>query len=401
MQEAEQQSQGESEHIRWWQRVDPALRWALGIYLIARVLVSAWAATAVSLAPVDVPYIGHPVYEVVHKAYPHSSRLLDLVLGAWFRWDTGWFIKVAMHGYAPDDGSTTVSPLYPLLIRWLGRLLGSEYLLAALLISNLALVVGLVLLYKLVRLDFPEDVARRSVAFQVALPAGFFLLAGYTEALYLCLAILSLYAARRSNWALAGVAALLTSLARMQGWVLALPLAYEALHQTRMHPVRAWRGLLAAAGGPVGTLLYSTYLALSSLPGMSITYQRDWKVHYTPPWTSVGMAINSLVTGQASFQDVINTLILLLSLALILVSIWKLRPTYWLYTATSQSIFLMGYLEGEQLHSMMRYTLVLFPNVIALALLTRCRWASGVVTFIFVLLQAVLLGLFVRWMWVA
>jgi hypothetical protein len=83
------------------------------------------------------------------------------------------------------------------------------------------------------------------------------------------------------------------------------------------------------------------------------------------------------------------------------ISVRKLRPTYWLYSIVSQLIFLMGYLEGEQLHSMMRYTLVLFPNAIALALVTRHRWMSGLVTFAFVLLQVVLLGMFIRWMWVA
>jgi len=113
------------------------------------------------------------------------------------------------------------------------------------------------------------------------------------------------------------------------------------------------------------------------------------------------MAVNSLIAGPLNFQDVVNTLTLLLSLFLILVGLWKLRPTYWLYTAVSQLIFLMGHWEGEQLHSMVRYSLVLFPNMIVLALITRRRWASSVVLFVFALLQMVLLGLFVRWVWVA
>jgi hypothetical protein len=399
--QTERRPQENIEHHGWWKRLDPALRWALGIYLIARVLASAWAAVVANLAPIHVPYIGHPVYEMVHQAYPHNSRLLNLLLGVWYRWDTGWFTKVALQGYSPDDGSATVSPLYPLLIRWLGGLLGGEYLLAALVISNVALVGGLVLLYKLVVLDFSDCVARRSVVYQVAIPAGFFLLAGYTEPLYFCLALLSVYAARKSSWLLAGVAALLTSLTRMQGWVLVFPLAYEALVQARMRPLRAWPGLLAAAGGPIGTLSYNLYLTMAGLPGMSVTYRNDWKVHYTAPWTSVAMAINSLITGQASFQDWVNAFVVFLSLFLIVISVRKLRPTYWLYSIVSQLIFLMGYLEGEQLHSMMRYTLVLFPNAIALALVTRHRWMSGLVTFAFVLLQVVLLGMFIRWIWVA
>ena len=398
---ARQRSQDDSGRAKWWKRLDPALRWALGVYLIARVLISAWAAVVVSLAPVDVPYIGDPIYEMIHQAYPHSGPLLDRLLGVWFRWDTGWFASVALQGYRPDDGSATVSPLYPLLIRWFGGLLFGEYLLAALLISNAALIAGLIMLHKLVCLDFPEDVARRAVVFQVALPAGFYLVAGYTESLFFCFAILALYAARKSNWVLAGVAAFLTSLARMQGWVLALPLAYEALHQAGWQPLRARPGLLAAAGGLVGTASYNAYLALAGMPGMAAVYRNAWGVHFVPPWTSVALAVNSLITGRSNFQDMVNTLVLFLSLLLILVSLRRLRPTYWLYTAVSQIIFLTGTVRDQQLHSMMRYTLVLFPNVIALALITRKRWASGATFFFFVLLQAVLLGLFVCWAWVA
>jgi len=74
----------------------------------------------------------------------------------------------------PDDGTVTVSPLYPHLIRWLGLLLGGEYLLAALLVTNVALIIGLTLLYKLVCLDFPESTARRAMIYVLAFPAGFF-----------------------------------------------------------------------------------------------------------------------------------------------------------------------------------------------------------------------------------
>ena len=383
------------------QPLDPAIRWALVIYLVARLAASAWAALAVNIAPVRVPYIGDPAYETIHRAYPHSHPVLDSLLGVWFRWDTGWFTQVALYGYQPDDGTVTVSPLYPHLIRWLGLLLGGEYLLAALLITNVALIIGLTLLYKLVCLDFPEFTARRAMIYVLAFPAGFFLLAGYTESVFLCLSLLTFYAARKSNWALAGAAGFFSSLARMQGWVLALPLAYEALAQAQWQPRRAWPGLLAALGAPLGTLAYNTYLALAGLPGMAEIYATKWVVTYAPPWTSVIMAVSSLVTGRSTFQDIVNTMVLFLSLATIGVSLWKLRPTYWLYTAVLQVIFLMGYLGNEQLHSMVRYTVVLFPNMIALALVTQRRWAFGLVLLAFVLLQLVLLAMFVRWIWVA
>jgi len=384
-----------------WRQFDPALRWALAVYLMSRMLVSVWAAVAVNLAPVQIPYVGEPAYETIHRAYPHSNPVLDSILGVWFRWDTGWFTKVALYGYQPDDGSVTVSPLYPHLIRWFGKLFGGEYLLAALLISNVALIIGLTLLYKLTMLDWPEDMARRAVVYQVAYPAGFFLLAGYTESLFLCLSLLTVYAARRAKWGIVSVAALGASLARMQGWVLAVPLACEALCQARWQPRRAWPGLLAAAAAPLGTASYNIYLALAGLPGMAETYQSKWAVHYAPPWTTVWMAFESLATGRSSLQDMVNTFALVLSLALIAVSVYRFRPSYWLYAAAAQLIFLMGYLGNEQLHSMVRYTLVLFPNMMALALVARGRWIAGLVLTAFLLLQVLLLWMFVRWIWVA
>jgi len=88
-----------------------------------------------------------------------------------------------------------------------------------------------------------------------------------------------------------------------------LALAYEALAQAQWQPRRAWAGLLAALGAPLGTLAYNTYLALAGLPGMAEIYATKWAVTYAPPWTSVIMAVSSLVTGRSTFQDIVNTMV--------------------------------------------------------------------------------------------
>jgi hypothetical protein len=406
MKQQQGQNSGGFSLRRAWNRLGPAVRWALVVYLVARLLASTAAALAVGLAPIQLPPFADSVHETVRDAYPHSNPVLDLLLGVWFRWDTGWFNKVAIHGYDASDGSSTVSPLYPLLIRWLGALLGGEYLLASLLISNAALLAGLVVLYKLVRLDHPDSVARWAVVLQVGIPAGFFLLVGYTEPVFLCFVLLSVYLARRSIWPWAGVAALLATAARMQGWVLAIPLGYEAFSQARERGHLSWESALATAAGPAALVAYNVYLSLAGLPGMAETYQLDWAVTYAPPWVAVLNAIESLVTGTARAQDVLNILSLGLSLALIAFSVRTLRPTYWLYSCLLQLVLLMGHLEGEQLHSMIRYTVVLFPNCIALAVAVSRRWwakglAVAVLALVLIPLQIVLVGLFVRWVWVA
>ncbi len=45
--------------------------------------------------------------------------------------DAPWFLRLADTGYAPDDGSAAFFPLYPLLVRAVGTLLGGSWLLAA------------------------------------------------------------------------------------------------------------------------------------------------------------------------------------------------------------------------------------------------------------------------------
>ncbi len=67
------------------------------------------------------------------------------------RWDAIGYLTVAQHGYT-DAGSTRLFPLYPLLIRALGWLLGSDVI-AGLLISLAAFAVGLTLVHRIASVD--------------------------------------------------------------------------------------------------------------------------------------------------------------------------------------------------------------------------------------------------------
>lgn len=381
----------------------PAVRWALVVYLVARVLVSAWAALTVGNPRVEVPqYLQYDgARECEHIAYPHDNPVMSYLTGVWYRWDAGWYICTAIKGYREYEMRVAFAPLYPLLIRLTGRLLGGEYLLASLIVSNAALIAMLIVLHKLVELDFSTEMARRTVVYMVAFPAGFFLLASYTESLFLCFAISSLYAARRGYWLPSGLAAFLASLTRQQGWVLALPLAYEALRQAEWRPLKALYGLLAACGAPAGTLAYSLYLLLTGLPDFFEAQSSYWNVQFVPPWTNIFIAVQKFVSGDWRFQDAMNTAAFVLSIALILSGLRRLKPIYWLYTIPSQLIFLSGYWPGEAFHSMIRYFLMLFPNMITLSLLTRRRWLFGAVLFVFILFQLWEIAVFVRWGWVA
>src|SRR3972149_12095534 len=79
----------------------------------------------------------------------------------WNQWDTKWYIEIAEHGYInTGEGrlSITFLPLYPWLIRLLATL-SRDYLASALVISNVSFIFALILFYKLVRVDFSQEIA--------------------------------------------------------------------------------------------------------------------------------------------------------------------------------------------------------------------------------------------------
>ncbi|MBN1641972.1 MAG: hypothetical protein JXA09_12120, partial [Anaerolineae bacterium] len=128
-----------------------ALRHALCVYLPVRAVLSAIAALVRALyAGVDAsfwtnrPYIG---------IAPLEGGWQSLLLGVWQRWDTLWYMAIARDGYHAGDTRIFAPPLYPWLMRAGGWLLGGSdaaYLVAGLIVSNLACIGLFIYLYRLI-----------------------------------------------------------------------------------------------------------------------------------------------------------------------------------------------------------------------------------------------------------
>lgn len=152
-------------------------------------------------------------------------------LAVWGHWDTRWYLDIARRGYSPErlpytgEANYAFFPLYPLLMRALGPVVGDVYL-AGIVVSNLYLVAAAVLLYRLARLDGDELAAERSVKYLVLLPTAFVFSAVLTEALFVALSVAAFLQARRDRWWAAGVLGGLAALTRPNGVLLVLPLAW-------------------------------------------------------------------------------------------------------------------------------------------------------------------------------
>ena len=120
---------------------------------LARLLTFAAAGVAVSLLGVN------PASWALR--YPRRAEVFHGILGdflnPWAHWDGVWFIKIAVNGYASNDGSVAFFPLFPLLLRWVGVAFNNNLVIAGIVFSLACYVGAMVLLYRLVEAEFDQQ----------------------------------------------------------------------------------------------------------------------------------------------------------------------------------------------------------------------------------------------------
>ena len=216
---------------------------------------------------------------------------------AWDHWDAQHYLYLATHGYsATGDARNLIAffPLYPALISAIAAT-GLPARTAALLISNVAGVVAGILLFELARQDLRENAAFRAAAFFLVFPTAFFLLVGYTEALFCALAFGAVLAARRRRWLFAGLLGGLAAAARLTGLAL-LPLLVIELFYARRALHEVWQAVLAPALILLGFLTYlATNLLVLGDAFAFITVQRQhWFHSLSAPWVGFTDAIRGI-----------------------------------------------------------------------------------------------------------
>jgi hypothetical protein len=329
------------------------------------------------------PYVGVP---------PTKVPLLSL----WQRFDANWYLKIATRGYDASDGSTVYFPVYPLLIRAFSYFVAP--MIAATLISNLALLGCLVLLYRLIVGLTDAEMARRSLIYFLIFPTAFFLIAPYTESLFLLFTVASFYCATQRRWGWAILWGTLSALTRLQGALLVLPLGYMLWRESRGIPLNKW----AVRALPLMLIPLSTvvFLAVTNLSLIN-TYQQTLHAQFVLPWENIMANISLLASGEGGFIDAFN-LIVTIGLVVMMYFVWKKLPfEYTVYSLLMLLAPMMRMTTTQPLVSMSRYALAIFPMFIVFALWGRNVWVNRIIVYTSVLLQLYLSAQFFLWGWVA
>ena len=315
----------------------------------------------------------------------------------WDQWDFGYYQKIAELGYSGTDGSIAFYPLFPWLVG-LVAYVSKSYLAAGLIVSGIASVIAAILLRRLVQLDYPASVAMRSVWFFLIFPTAYFLHVGYSEGLFIALALACILAARAERWWLAGVLGAFCWMTRAAGAVLVPALAVEATQQYWLQRRWKWRWLWIAIV-PTG---FAVYLLINwSVSGDPFAFLQTRKASFEQsfalPLAGIRQAIwaHYPTPSEAEMVGAQELVFVALGFVCMIISWIKLRPVYAMWMTGSWILSA----SVNFFRSVPRYTLTMFPIFILFALLGRnCFWA-GVLTVWSLLLFALFAVLFSRGEW--
>jgi hypothetical protein len=330
------------------------------------------------------------------------------------RWDTGWYIGVAMDGYRWVPSRDAIQqniaffPMYPMLMRYASLFLAREVMWTGVLISWVSFALAVVYLYRFARERFGEDESRAGVALLACYPFAFFFSTAYTESLFLLTLVGACYHMERGELWKAGCWGLAAGLSRPNGCLLAVPLAIIAIRplwpfswrQLRWRDAFGIADRLAVAALPgIGMLCYSTYIFF--LTGNPF----QWAAQ-NAAWGRVYRGLDMLFAEQAqSIGDygiyayaATRTVDALYIAALILfaASLWPVFRRLGLAYAVMIAVNIVPPLLMGGLISMGRMTSVLFPTFIWLGTAISARSLPGWLA-VFAMLQAIGAAVFFTW----
>jgi hypothetical protein len=361
--------------VRSWRLgLSPGDRAALGVWAAAHLalFVLAWAAAW------------------VYRTTPSHQPLT----GVFERWDAILLRNIAQYGYfSPHSIPHNIAffPGYPLTLAAM-HLIVRNWVLAELAVSGVA---GCFAVVSLARLAGE----RRAVLYLVTAPAAIFLMVGYTDCLFLALAIPAWHAASRGRWWRAALLAGLSGLVRPTAVFLIVALAVMALTGPRGARLGNAAKACCALGGPAA---YRIYLRAhtGAWDAWAKAKQAGWDLHPVTPsqaakttwWGAFQHPYSAAFAFGIQLELATMATMALATLAFLC---WRRWPEA---TYCGLAVLALGTQTWYQ--SCPRTLLVLFPVWIALARLgTRRPWVPYVYLGVSAPLAAVVGLLYLTYQW--
>src|SRR3989344_1399090 len=334
---------------------------------------------------------------VFGERFPYSGLLIESNLPHWL-WTLGNFdgvhyLRIAQDGFAYQY-TQTFFPFYPLLIKFFSIFTFGNLIISALIISNTAFLLALVIFYKLLAKIYSEKVAFWSCIFLLSFPTSFYFGSVYTESLFFLLVILAFYLYEKGNILGASIVGAASSATRLIGVFLAPSLIRNF----------KTRNLIPLIIVPLGLLIYMVYLKITfNNPFYFLTAQSIFgqersttQIILLPQVFWRYVKILATTSGLPLFNAVLELSSTIFTIILLILASKKVKKEWLIF---SWLAIITPTLTGT-LASMPRYILVAFPIYIVLAHI-KSTLIKTTIVILSLLILSVCVILFTRGYWVA
>lgn len=195
-----------------------------------------------------IPYLGFFPYKEILNSF-HLPQLITKLAN----FDGVHYLLIAKNGYSQFEQA--FFPLYPLLIRWLSPIFFNNLLLTALMISNFSFLLGIYFFIQYLKLEKINQYYL-VILFLILFPTSFFFGTVYTEGLFLLFCVLTLFFLKRKQFFLAAICSFFTSLTRLIGVFLIVPIFFNLIKNKKLKPV----SYLVLLSPLIGLFIYAFYL---------------------------------------------------------------------------------------------------------------------------------------------
>lgn len=315
------------------------------------------------------------------------------------------YLAIVKYGYEANSQLAVFFPLYPLLVRTFSFNLFFNPIVVGLLISAVCILAAVIVLYKLLQIEYSEKIAMRSIMLLLLFPTSFYLFAYYTEGLFLLFSVLFFWFIKKNNLFMASVSVFFATATRLVGLALVPSLILEVYEIYKKENKITWSVLIS----PLGFVSYAifNYLKFGN-PFLMITAQTSSSfgrsIDILSPFHIFRDAFIKIISGPFPPYDsafvypviILEFLYAVFILIILYFAFGKLPKSYFLYILFS--IVLIFY--SSALSSIGRYILVIFPIYVLLAL-TLPRKIFVVWSVISFLLLIFSSSLFLRNYWIS
>ncbi len=366
----------------YFKKINPEIKYIFLLFFVTRVVLTI------------IGVVSRIILEPFHGSKYVWLYSKHLWLDIWGVWDTGHYINIATNGYSTnlDAGAATLGqanyaffPLYPLLMKALGGVIGNYYI-AGIIISNVFLIVACIFLYKLVQLISDNNTALKSIKYLFLFPTAFILSGVFSESLFLALIIMCFYYAKKEKWLIVGILGFLSVLTRSVGILIILPLLYEYLRTKNFKFRNIKIDITSLLLIPAGLFVFSVYNYFLTGDFLAFIHiqQTGWAHILSNPFK---ILLGTLFTNDI-FHSV-NGILTIISVLILSVYYKKIGFSYWLLAILL--IFFPLTSGAVSLNSMLRYLVVIFPLFVLFAKLSQKRYLDQIITIFLALLQGFLM----------